>query len=103
MAGNPNCYRFLKGESIKSRGFSIQTQSLLSGATSCWLLLIAQEARLIHFDRPLVGDGIVAVLQPVLNQVEIVSDTATVKANPVDSFDEQSLKPVSLEGSPAEF
>ncbi len=65
--------------------------------------LIAQKTCLIDLDRPLVGYWIVTILQPVLNQLQIVADTARVNANPMDTLNQQSLQPILFQSSTAEI
>ena len=54
-------------------------------------LLIAQKGGLVVFDRSQVSFGVMTIVEPVLNQFQIVANTAAVDSDPVNALNPLAL------------
>ena len=49
--------------------------------------LVTQQTSLIDFDSSLVGHWVMAVLEPIFDELQVVAGTAAINANPVNALD----------------
>jgi hypothetical protein len=64
------------------------------------LLAQIQMVCLNHF---LVRDRVMTVFKPILNQMDVVSHTASIHPNPVCTFDPNAIQAIPLQGAWADF
>jgi hypothetical protein len=48
----------------------------------------------MQFDRALMGDGIMLIVNPVFDEVEVVTNTATIQPDPMDILDPSALQSI---------
>jgi hypothetical protein len=60
--------------------------------------LIAQKTLLVDLDGLQVSTWVAPIVQPVLNQLQVVAHTATVDPHPVDAFNPITLQPILFQG-----
>jgi hypothetical protein len=65
--------------------------------------LITQQTGLVYFDGSLMSRWIMAIMQPILNQFQIVAGATTIDPHPMNSLYQQSLQPVLFQRGAAEI
>ena len=61
------------------------------------LPLVAEQTFLIGFNRLQVGRWVAPVVQPILNQHQVVANSAAIEPLPVDALNPIALQPILLQ------
>lgn len=65
--------------------------------------LVAQQTGLVDLNGPLVSRRVMAVVQPVIDQFQVVTNTTAIHSNPVNALDQQPLHPIAPQGCTAKL
>jgi len=58
--------------------------------------LVAEQTLLVGLNCPHVGLRILAIVEPVLNQLQVVANASTVQPHPMDAFDPVAFESILL-------